>query len=95
MKIYDAKSYTSGSFAGGAVAGDLWNYGVETWCNMEGQYVTIVADLADLSGHAYEMTICSLGIMGVEYVRATPAPTSEDITNNGEKTILIDNIYAA
>ena len=23
----------------------MWNYGVEAWCNLEGRYVTIVANL--------------------------------------------------
>ena len=64
-----AKSYTSG----------FWNYGVEAWCNLEGQYFTIVADLSSLSGDTYEMTICSLGIFGVEYVRTTAAPTSVEL----------------
>ena len=41
---------------------------MEIWCNLEGQYTTIVADLTDFSG-AYEMSICNLGVMGTEYVR--------------------------
>ena len=74
----------------------MWNYGVEAWCNLEGQYVTIVADVAHLSTASYEMTICSLGIMGVEYVRATPLLTTVEVNQDSEPVVLtIENIYAA
>ena len=57
----------------------MWNFGVEVWCNVEGQFVTIVADFTEKSGESYELSICSLGIMGAEYVRVTPAPTAIDV----------------
>ena len=41
-------SYSKGWYGNGD--GNIWNYGVEAWCNMEGQYVTIEADLTELSG---------------------------------------------
>lgn len=67
------KSYTE-LFSNSVSRGYLWNYGAEAWCNLPGQYVTIVADLSSLSG-AYEMSICSLGIFGTKYQRATPIET--------------------
>ena len=49
---------------------DVWNFGKEIWCNMAGRYMHIVADLNYLSSESsYTMTICSLGIMGTQYVR--------------------------
>ena len=45
-----------------------WKYGKEVWCNLEGQYTTIVADLSGLTG-SYEMSLCNIGIMGTKYVR--------------------------
>ena len=72
------KSYTFGAY-NSQEASYLWNYGVEAWCNLEGRYVTIVADLTELIA-PYEMTICSLGIMGAEYVRLTPMPSSVDVS---------------
>ena len=45
-----------------------WKYGVEAWCNLEGRYVTIEADLTSLVGD-YEMTICNLGVFGTIYER--------------------------
>ena len=50
MRTDDPKSFTSGEYTAYSVSGDLWNYGIEIWCNLEGQYVTMVADLADLTG---------------------------------------------
>ena len=71
MRTDDPNSYTFGEYTHYGVSGDLWNYGIEIWCNLEGQYVTMVADLAHLTGSVYEMSICSLGVMGAEYVRDT------------------------
>ena len=34
MKVNEGKYFTSGEYVG--KKGDLWNYGVETWCNLEG-----------------------------------------------------------
>ena len=31
-----------------------WKYGKELWCNLEGQYMTIVADLSHRTGTVYE-----------------------------------------
>ena len=67
MRTDDPKSYTSGEYTG--TSGNFWNYGIEIWCNQEGQYVSMVVDLAHLSGQVYEMSICSLGVMGAEYAR--------------------------
>ena len=47
----------------------VWNYGKEIWCNMAGRYLHIVADLSHLSGSSYSMTICSVGVMGTQYLR--------------------------
>ena len=43
---------------------NLWNYGQEAWCNLEGRYIHIVADLNHLVGTGYSMELCSVGIMG-------------------------------
>ena len=58
----------------------MWNFGYEAWCNLEGQYVTIVADLSPILSATsidarpfttYEMKICSLGVMGTKYIRSS------------------------
>ena len=63
---------------GGRTPGDVWTYGIEVWCNLEGQYVHIVADLSHLGG-GYTMSLCSIGIMGASLVRDEPLPTSIEI----------------
>ena len=55
--------------------GYVWTYGVEAWCNLEGQYLHIVADLSHLTG-SYTMSLCSLGIMGASYIRDEPLPAT-------------------
>ena len=88
-----AKSYTRNT----ENTDDMWNYGVETWCNLEGQYVFIVADLNNLSSEgSYEQTICSLGIMGVQYVHSTKEPPKTlEVLSEGMHTLQIENISAA
>ena len=71
----------------------MWNYGAEIWCNLEGQYTTIVADLAILSG-AYEMSICNLGVMGTEYVRIGSVPTSISVEQTENELIAVNQIYS-
>ena len=58
-----------------------WTYGIEVWCNLEGQYVHIVADLSHLMPvyGSYTMSLCSVGIMGASFVRDEPMPTSIEI----------------
>ena len=51
MQENDPDNYIAGEQNGNADI--MWNFGTEAWCNMEGQYVTIVADLSGLSGLNY------------------------------------------
>ena len=48
MVVGDTNWYTTGST--GNNSGNEWNYGLEVWCNLEGQYVTIVSDMSQYSG---------------------------------------------
>ena len=75
MRVDDPANYSDDFFG----HGPSWNFGVEAWCNMEGQYVHIVSDLTHLVG-SYEMTICSLGIMGSEYYREGQLPELIEVT---------------
>ena len=34
-----------------------WTYGKEVWCNLEGRYMYIIADLSHLVG-SYTMSLC-------------------------------------
>ena len=59
---------------GGGVPASVWTYGKEVWCNLEGQYVHIVADLSHLmpTYASYTMSLCSVGIMGASFKRNEP-----------------------
>ena len=57
----------------------VWTYGIEKWCNMMGQYVHIIADLSHLANGAYEMSLCSVGIMGTSFERNEPVPNYTEL----------------
>ena len=56
--VYDKRAdlYAQDNFDKGR--GYVWPYGAEIWCNLEGSYVHLVADLSHLGGTAYEMSLC-------------------------------------
>ena len=75
---------------------DVWIYGIEKWCNMEGRYMFIVADLSQIKDNLpkYKMSLCALGIMGTKYVRDTSPEQSYEITQGEKAEIEIENIYS-
>ena len=74
---------------------NVWNYGKEIWCNLEGRYMHIVADLSHLAGQHYSMELCSIGIMGTQYIRDETLPETIEIDSEGLMTLTIPNIYSA
>ena len=56
----------------------MWRYGKEAWCNLEGRYIHIVANLKHLVA-PYEMTICTFAVFGTQYGRNSTVPTSLEI----------------
>ena len=72
--------------------GYVWTYGIEVWCNMQGQYVTIVADLSHLTA-PYEMSLCSLGVMGASYTRDESLPEVIEIYQGASMSLTIPHIY--
>ena len=46
---------------------------------MEGQFVTIEADVSKLKDSGNDFSLCSLGIMGTEYIRKVSVPKSIEI----------------
>lgn len=47
----------------------VWNYGKEIWCNLQGQFMHIVADTKSLPASS-ELSLCQLGVFGTKYTRA-------------------------
>ena len=68
MRTDDSSNYHTYSYLG-TPYNDVWNYGKEVWCNLEGRYMHIIADLSHLAGQGYSMDLCSIGIMGTQYIR--------------------------
>ena len=56
----------------------MWKYGKEIWCNKQGRYITIVADMSSVSG-AYKISICNIGVFGVEYKRTNAVPAEVEV----------------
>ena len=72
----------------------VWNYGIEIFCNKEGRYTHIVADLSHLTGQTYSMSICALGIMGTRYIRSNALPTSLEVTEGTVTTLNVQQIVS-
>lgn len=85
----------TGNEAGDKVVdGMVWPFGGEHWCNAEGSHVHIVADLSHLVGD-YEMSICTLGVIGTRYVRTGEALPAEIQLFPGEsQSFKLDHIYS-
>ena len=49
MRTDDSANYHSWT-SYGSTKNNVWNYGKEVWCNLEGRYMHIVADLAQYAG---------------------------------------------
>ena len=49
MRTDDASNFHTATYYS-TPRSNLWNYGKEIWCNLEGRYVHIVADLSHLAG---------------------------------------------
>ena len=64
--VYEDNTYDLGVDPFDMGVGMVWPYGAEHWCNLEGKYLHIVADLNDLYAEYfdYEMSLCTLGVFG-------------------------------
>ena len=71
----------------------MWTYGTEVWCNTEGQYVHIVSDLSHLAGATYEMSLCSIGIMGTPYTRNEPLTTFVELYQGESLRLPVPHIF--
>lgn len=74
----------------------MWKYGIEKFCNLEGQFIHIVGDLSHLADRSlYMQSICSLGVMGTKYVReGDPLPETIELALGSTQTLDLPHIYA-
>ena len=87
---YDERTATAGGDS--RAPGYVWTYGIEVWCNLEGQYVHIVADLSHLTG-PYTMSLCSVGIMGTSFERNEPLPNHIELAQGESIEIPVPYIF--
>ena len=65
----------------------VWPFGKENWCNLQGQYMHMVADLEEHANNtggvddSDDISICSIGVFGTKYERVgEPLTTSIAMT---------------
>ena len=68
---------------------------MEAWCNLEGQYLSIVSDLRDVFAQysTYQMSLCSVGIMGTSYIRDVSLPDRLVLSQGENLTLEVPHIY--
>ena len=72
--------------------GNVWNYGIEKFCNMEGRYLHIVADLSHLIG-VYKMSVCAVASFGTAYIRDESLPDSLELVQGESISLSVPHIY--
>lgn len=77
--------------------GKVWPFGKENWCNLEGRYLHLVADMTQQLSQVTDpdtetISVCSIGVYGTKYVRSSEVPSSLELVAGDSKTISIDNI---
>ena len=95
--VYDALAFDRNEDAFGQGRGMVWRFGEEVWCNLEGRYVHLVADLSHLADPSQiDMSICTLGVFGTKYVRdGDPLPSSIELASGSTAVNLdITHIYS-
>ena len=71
---------------------------MENWCNLEGQYLHLVADMTEQIAlgalSSDEIKICGLGVYGTKYARSSSSsvPSSVEVVAGESLTISIENI---
>ena len=70
--------------------GKVWPFGKENWCNLEGRYMHMVADHSTVSAAtgSDEVSVCSVGVYGTQYVRDGEAVPSSIEIDKGKSTTL-------
>ena len=70
----------------------VWNYGTEIFCSQTGRYVHIIADLRHLAKKGYEVSLCSLGIMGTKFDREIVPVSQFDILHKSTESITVQKV---
>ena len=87
MDPTDTNSLKVNTFDGDTV----YKHGMEKFCNMQGQYVTIDATLTQAQS-PFLIPLCNLGIMGTEYGRSSSLEVNVSVTIGSTKNVDIPKI---
>ena len=79
--------------------GMVWPFGKENWCNLEGRYLHMVADMSQQIASAENsdtVTVCSVGVFGTKYIRnGEPLPDTIGVIQGQSKTISVQRITSS
>ena len=70
---------------------------MENWCNLEGRYMHMVADMSKSEPYAlgsHEVSICSLGVFGTQYLRDGEIPSLVEVKQGDSLKLYIERIYS-
>lgn len=73
-----------------------WRYISETWCNLQGRYTHIVKDYTSIYPLSlfYEVSLCSVGVMGTKYVRDTAVTPTVAVVEGQVASFDVEHIYS-
>ena len=71
---------------------NIWKHGKEAWCNMQGQYTTIVATFTEEID--YPPALCTVGIFGTNYVRDDAFLGSITVVSGTQQSLQVPHVYA-
>ena len=93
----DERAYATNNSFGGQERGYVHKGGNEIECNLSGRYIHMVSDMSEEIGNEYELSICSVGLIGeVPYRRDEPVPeTIEVIKEDFPTTLYVQNVSPA
>ena len=97
MVVDDPKSYTAGAYTSPiwGESGDMWNYGVESWCNLEGVVHHHRNPPWEPRRFVRDVHLQSRrDVMFTEYVRDIAAPKSTEVAQGDSLTLSGENIYS-
>ena len=93
MVVENSRSVSYVNYQNKVVYDDGWRHGDEVWCNLEGQFLSLVSDYSSLKEYdSYGHAMCALGVFGTVYVREKYLDTRIQLKSGQTKTITVDKI---
>ena len=79
LDVNDPKNYSVDGHEGNTENKKPWNYGVESWCNLEGRFLHLIFDLNHYAGEFFNQALCNLGVFGTRFLRSIELPSHVEV----------------